>query len=150
MDPRRIASIFAVVGGVGWLAKVALIWANGGDNTGTGLVGVMNIVGIAGLFVALAAAGYTLVEKAPVWLRAVVAIATPLLVLMIWALVDQAIQAMYTEEGWLREELSVVLAGVIAVIMGLWGRTRHREDPRDGRAADPPAAPPARGRRAAR
>ncbi|HEU4515310.1 MAG TPA: hypothetical protein VFR87_19535 [Nocardioidaceae bacterium] len=144
MDPRRIASTAAVVGGVGWLVKIVLIWLNGGENTDAGLVGIMHFVGLAGVFLALAAAGYTLVEKAPVWLRAVVAVATPLLVLMVWALLDQAIKAMYTTEGWLRDELSILVAAVIALVMGAWGFTRHR--PRD--QADPP--PPVRGRRAAR
>lgn len=147
MDPRRVASTAAVVGGVGWLAKIVLIWLNGGENTATGLVGIMHFVGLAGVFVALAAAGYTLVEKAPVWLRAVVAVATPLLVLMVWALLDQAIKAMYTTEGWLRDELSILVAAVIAVALGAWGFTRHR--PEDA-PADPPPAPPVRGRRAAR
>ncbi|HEY0773462.1 MAG TPA: hypothetical protein VGD51_05225 [Nocardioidaceae bacterium] len=148
MDPRRIASTAAVVGGVGWLIKVGLIFVNGGENTDQGLVGIMQYVGLAGVFMALAAAGYTLVEKAPVWLRAVVAVATPLLVLMIWTLLDQAIKAVYTEETWLRDELSILVAAVIALLMGAWGFTRHRPD--DDEPLDPPPAPPVRGRRAAR
>lgn len=148
MDPRRIASIAAVVGGVGWLAKVALIWANNGENTDSGLVGIMYGIGLVGLFVALAAAGYTLVETAPVWLRAVVAVATPLLVLMVWVLLNQAILAVYPGDSWLRDELGILVAAVIAVLMGLWGFRRKRPDePAD--EPDPPTRPE-RGRRAAR
>ncbi|HEX6247019.1 MAG TPA: hypothetical protein VFZ64_04050, partial [Nocardioidaceae bacterium] len=91
MDPRRIASIGALLGGLVWLVEAVVIWTGGADRAESGLVQTLFLVGIVVLFVALAAAGYTLVEKAPVWLRAVVAVATPLLVLMVWQLVDQAV-----------------------------------------------------------
>lgn len=143
MDPRRIASVAAVVGGVAWLVKVVLVWLGDGDS-GSAPVAIAEYVGWVGLFVALAAAGYTLVEKAPVWLRAVVAVATPLLVLMVWLLVDQAARAMLSGDGWLREELSTLIAAVVALVLGLWGFRRRRPA---GPAGDPP---PVRGRRAAR
>lgn len=147
MDPRRIASIAAVLGGVGWLAKVFLLWLNGGEEADSSLVPELALFGWAMLALALMAAGYTLVEKAPVWLRAVVAVATALLVLMLWQLLDQGIKATMDGDSWIRDELSVAIAGVIAVIMGLWGFGRHRPEPpqRNRRAAPPP-----RGRRAAR
>lgn len=144
MDPRRIASVAALVGGVAWLLKIGLLYLSDGVNTESGLVGYAEIVGWAALFVSLAAAGYTLVETAPVWLRGVVAICTPLLVLMVWALLDQAVKAMYGGQSWFRDEVSILVAAVIAIIMALWGFGRHR--PEDHFA--PPA--PVRGRRAAR
>ena len=147
MDPRRIASIAAVLGGVGWLAKVFLLWLDGGEETDASLVSELALFGWALLALALMAAGYTVVEKAPVWLRGVVAVATALLVLMLWQLLDQGIKATYDGETWIREELSVAVAGVIAVIMGLWGFGRHRPEPQQRSRR---AAPPARGRRAAR
>jgi len=143
MDPRRIASIAAVVGGVGWLAKVLLIWLADGD-TDSGLVTLLTVLGWAAFAIALAAAGYTLVERAPVWLRGVVAVATPLLVLMVWQLLDQGIKAVYGGDSWFRDEVSVLVAAVIALVMGLWGFGKHRPEP-----VEKPK-PPARGRRAAR
>lgn len=144
MDPRRIASVAAVVGGVGWLVKVALIWANGGENTDTGLVAVMYFVGLLGVVVATGAAAYTLVEKAPVWLRAVVVVATPLLVMMVWMMLDAGIKAVYTTENWLQGEINILLAAAIALALGVWGLRRRRRH----RAESDPV--PARGRRAAR
>jgi hypothetical protein len=135
------------VGGAGWLLKVFLIWGNGGENTGSGPVGYMYLVGWVAFAVALGAAGYTLVERAPVWLRGVVAVATPLLVLMVWQLMDQGIKSVYPGSSWLRDELSVVIAGVIALVMGMWGFGRHRPYEEE---ADPTPPPPVRGRRAAR
>lgn len=137
----------ALAGAVAWLAKVALVWLGDGDS-GSAAVVVTDYIGWVGLFVALAAAGYTLVETAPVWLRAVVALATPLLVLMVWLLVDQAARTVLSADGWLREELSTLIAAVIALVLGVWGLRRRRPA---GAPADPdPPRRPERGRRAAR
>lgn len=147
MDPRRIASIAAVVGGVSWLMKVTMIWGNGGQDTDSEPVRLMYVAGFAVLAVALGAAGYTLVERAPVWLRAVVAVATPLLVLMIWMLLDEAVKAVYPGHSWLRDEVSVIIAAMIALVMGVWGSGRHR--PEYPEVAPTPHVA-VRGRRAAR
>lgn len=147
MDPRRIVSIAASVGGAGWLVKVGLIWYSGGEVTSGGLVDKAFYGGFAAFAVALAAAGYTLVDKAPVWLRGVVAIATTLLVLMMWQLFDQAVKAMYAGDTWLHDELSVIIAAIAALIMGRWAHGRavaHAEAVAEQRPA------PVRGRRAAR
>lgn len=145
MDPRRIASIAAVLGGVVWLARVGLVAAG----TAAGVADVLLVLGLGLLVVALAAAGYTLVETAPVWLRAVVALATPLLVMMVWQLLDQGIKAAWDADGWLRDEATRLLAAVLALVLGGWG-FRRRPPARDVGAtqAEPPA--PVRGRRAAR
>lgn len=116
----KIASIAALIGGACWLTKVGLIWANGGTNTDEGLVGVMFFVGLAGLVIALAVGGYALVATAPIWLRGVVSIALPVMVIMVWQVVDDLIKAIYTEDNWIQGELNIVLAAVIAVGLGLW------------------------------
>lgn len=144
MDPRRIASVAAVLGGLVWLVRVGLIGAGAAPD----VADVLLVVGLALLVVALAAAGYTLVETAPVWLRAVVALATPLLVLMIWQLLDQAIKGVWDGDSWLREEAARLVAAVIALVVGVWGFGRRR--PARETDAEPPAPPPVRGRRAAR
>jgi hypothetical protein len=135
MTSRRVASVAGVIAGVGWLAKAALIWANGGQNTGGGLMGVVFLAGLIGVVVALGAAGYALVRTAPLWLRAVVTVAVPLLVMMVWQLLDQAIKAVYTDEGWLRGELSIILAALTAVAAGTWGLARQQQPPSPERPA---------------
>ncbi len=130
MGPRRIAGIAAVLGGAGWVLSSAL---TGSDESG-GHGGPLFYGGLVLLALALAAAGYALVEKAPVWLRLVVATAVPLLVLMIWQLLDQALAASFTE----------LLGGALAVALGLWALV---SGPRRGARVRPA---PVRGRRAAR
>ena len=139
MDPRRIASTAAVVGGVAWLTKAGLVWANGVGGNDPDLVTALDAAGFVGLGLALAGAGYTLVEQAPGWLRALVTVATPVLALMVWALGDQALRVLYTDDSWLRNELSAVVAAVLALVAGLWGFRRRRD-----------ASSAAHGRRAAR
>ena len=148
MTSRRIASIGAVVGGVGWLVKAGLIWLSGG--AGSPLGTLMHQVGLAAFAIGLAAAGYTLVEKAPVWLRAIVAVATSFFVLMVWLMLDPAIKALYPGDSWLHDEVGELAAGIAAVVLGLWEQrriaTRAPADLRGTRRAEPPV----RGRRAAR
>jgi hypothetical protein len=155
MDPRRVASVAALLGAAGWLTKVGLVWA-GGDSIDAGAEQIAHLAGLICVVVALAAAGYTVVEKAPLWLRLLVTVAAPLLVMMVWQLLDQAIRALYTSDTWLRDELNVLVAAVLALLLGLWGLGRRRpRDPPADRSADPSTDPPpdarhARGRRAAR
>ena len=85
---------------------------------------------------AFAALGYALVASAPVWLRGVVTIATPLLGLMVWLILRDSLPSDY---------VATAVGGVLLFVGGgiALGRTR---------GAAPPAKPdpPARGRRAAR
>lgn len=145
MDPRRIASIAAVLGGLVWLVRIGLVAAGTAD----GVAEILFLVGLGLLVVALAAAGYALVATAPVWLRAVVALATPLLVLMVWQLLDQGVKAAWDSDGWLREEATRLLVAVVALVLGGWG-FRRRPPSHDEPDAEPVAPPPVRGRRAAR
>jgi hypothetical protein len=48
----RISGALAVIGGLAWLAKVALMWANGGTATTGGVVGLLFLAG--GMCLALA------------------------------------------------------------------------------------------------
>jgi len=137
MNPRIIASVAAVVGGAGWVTKAVLAKAGAGAD----LAGYAYLGGLVTLVVSLAAAGYLLAEKAPVWLRGVVAVGVPLLVLAVWQAVQDGVRAVAPFEGWLRDEVAVLAGGVLAVLLGLVGLRRARP----GRAVQA-----VRGRRAAR
>lgn len=117
MVPRRIASIGAVVGGLAWVARVLLSWLDDGSTDG-GLATAMFLVGALALVVASAAAGYTLVEHAPLWLRVVVVVALPLLLIALFAAVDDAVRTLTSEDGWVRGNLTVLVAALIALVVG--------------------------------
>jgi hypothetical protein len=110
--------VAAVIGGVAWLVKVALIWANGGTNTDEGVVGLAYLVGLVGVVVAVGALGWLLTRGRPVWLRAVATIVFPVVVFVGWQLLDGLIKAVYTEENWVQGEITIVIAALVALGVG--------------------------------
>ena len=140
MNASNVGSIAALAGGACWLVKVALIWGNGGTNTAGGLVAVAYFIGFAALLVALLAGGYSLVTTAPIWLRVVVSVAVVLLGWTLFTIVDDAVKGVYSSQGWLRDELGILIAASIALAVGVVGVVRSREPE--------PKEPPAGGHRA--
>lgn len=99
------------------MASAILDWDDSGSR------GTLFWIGMAAMLVALAAAGYTLVATAPVWLRAVVTVATVALGYMLWFLVDDGISA---------DHLSALVAGVVLLAGGVVGQLRMRSaEPED-------------------
>lgn len=126
MDASRAAFGAALLSGLVWVVAGALAW--GGD-----VNSLVYAVGLVGFVVAFAAFGYTLVDHAPVWLRAVVSVATPALAYMVWIAVSDPFASDY---------LPVLAAGLALLVVGAVGLVRGR--------AERIAAAPVRGRRAAR
>ena len=125
MNATRAAAVAAVLGGLVWVVAAVIDW-DGDVNPvayGTGLVWFL---------LALAGLGYTLVDHAPVWLRAVVSVATPALGYGVWFTVNDAFTT---------DHLPVLLGGIGLLAAGGATLARHRPEP---------VAAPVRGRRAAR
>jgi hypothetical protein len=128
MSASRWGSVAALLGGVAWVASAVLGWGGEQDQ-------VSYLVGLGLVVIALGFGGYALVATAPVWLRAVVAVATPALGLSVWLVVMDSVTPGY---------LPVVLGGVVLIVAGGIGLGRG------GRREEKPEPPPTRGRRAAR
>jgi hypothetical protein len=126
MSVSRTAATAAVLGGLVWLVAAALDW-------GQDVNPVVYTVGLVWFLVASMGLGYGLVAKAPVWLRAVVSVATPLLGYGVWFTISDAFTSNY---------LPVLAAGLLLVAVGVLVLAR-------GRGAEP-VETPVRGRRAAR
>ena len=126
MNVTRAAAIAAVLGGLVWLVAAALDW-------GHDVNPVVYTIGLVSFLLALMGMGYALVDKAPVWLRAVVTVATPLLGYGVWFTVADAFTSDF---------LPVLVGGMLLVAVGGLALSRSR-------AVTPPPAP-VRGRRAAR
>ena len=86
MSVSRAAGMAAVLGGLVWLVAAALDW-------GRDVNPVVYTVGLVWFLVASMGLGYGLVDKAPVWLRAVVSVATPLLGYGVWFTISDAFTA---------------------------------------------------------
>jgi hypothetical protein len=126
MNVSRAAATAAVLGGLAWLVAAALAWGQDVNPT-------LYTIGLVGFLVALTGLGYGLVDKAPVWLRAVVSVATPLLGYGVWFTISDAFTSNY---------LPVLAAGLLLIAIGgvVLARSRSAE----------PVEAPVRGRRAAR
>ena len=129
MTVSRVGAVAAVLGGLGWIVAGVLAW---GDET---VSQPLYVAGLVLLVVAFAALGYALVATAPVWLRAVVTLATPALGLMVWLILRDS----------LSEYVAAVTGGALLLVGGGVALARSRSS-----ATGTPEPPPARGRRAAR
>lgn len=113
----RYSGALAVVGGVAWILKVALIWMNGGTETTSGVIGILFITGAMSLAVAGGIRAWYLPGTLKIWPRVLAAIAfLAVLVLM----VDAPILIGWQLFGriWIAEELGVMLTALIAVGLG--------------------------------
>lgn len=131
MTVSRIGSLAALLGGLVWVAAAVLSW---GEDA---LDQRLYLAGLVLLGVAFAALGYSLVGTAPLWLRAVVTVATPLLGGMVWLILRDSVHA---------DDVAAMVGGVLLLVGGGIALVR-------GRRADPAPeqpVPPAHGRRAAR
>lgn len=131
MTVSRLGSVAAIVGGLVWILVAALAW--GDEDPG----GVLYVVGYALLLAAGAAMGYSLVAKAPVWLRAVVTVANAALGAMLWLILDDMLSP---------GSLALLVGGLLLLVGGGIGLSRASGPG----AKDTTPPPPARGRRAAR
>ena len=131
MRSSKWASLAAVVAGLAWVASAVLGWGDEPEQ-------LTYLAGLALMLLALAFGGYALVATAPVWLRAIVAVATPALGYAVWL----SVESLGTEY------VMVVLAGVVLVVAGGIGLGRASANGSDAGGGDP--EPPVRGRRAAR
>jgi hypothetical protein len=125
MNVTRAAALAAVLGGLVWVAAAVIDW-------GSDVNPVVYGVGLVWFLLALAGVGYHLVDRAPMWLRAVVCVATPLLGFGVWFTITELFTPDYL----------VVLVGGLALLSG-GAATLARTRPEV-------AAAPVRGRRAAR
>jgi hypothetical protein len=113
MNATRAAALAGVLGGLVWAVAAVIGW--GGD-----VNHVVYVVGLVWLVVALCVLGYGLVDHAPMWLRAVVSVATPALGLVVWVAVLN---------GFDTDHLPVLAAGI--AMLAVSGVALTRSGPRE-------------------
>ena len=119
IDSSRLAAVAWLVGGAAWLVKLTLILANGGSNTDEGIVGVAFFVGVLALAVAGAASGYTLLRRWGIWAAAVGAPIGAAATLVGISAIDSVLQPIVPASGWYDEEVGILAAAVIAILLGV-------------------------------
>ncbi|GAA2199898.1 hypothetical protein GCM10009849_18160 [Sinomonas flava] len=113
----RVSGALAVIGGLAWLLKVALMWANGGTESTTGIVGFLFLVGITCIAMAGSVRAWFFSPSAKVW-RRILAILAFLVALVL--MVDLPILAGWQIFGrvWIAEELGIILTAFLALGVG--------------------------------
>lgn len=125
MNLRVLMSLAAVAGGLCWVARWGADLAGGDPGWGRGA----HWAGLALLVAAVALAGAGLVSSSALWLRAIVAVAAPLLVWSVYAAVKG------DREGILLDGVVGIVAVVLAVLTLLLGGSRPADERRRGHGA---------------
>jgi hypothetical protein len=127
----RVAAYAWLVGGAAWLVKLLLILAaDGGDNVA---IGAAFLVGIAALFVGGGAASYALLRRWSVWLAVPGALAGVAVTFTAINMLDSVLQSVVPASGWFDEEVGILGAAILALLLGL-ALLRRRRWPRPASA----------------
>ncbi|MFC4787190.1 hypothetical protein ACT8ZV_22125 [Nocardioides sp. MAHUQ-72] len=114
MDLRSLARLAGLVGGLCWLVRLVLDLGGSG-----GAAGLLHWLGLVLLAVALVGAGAALVSTSATWLRAIVAVAFPLLV---WSVLE------VLHDGGDPEVIDGLFGLVVAVVAAV-AQARSRPEP---------------------
>lgn len=113
----RVAAYAWLVGGAAWLVKLLLILAaDGGDNI---VISAAFVVGIASLFVAGGAAVYAILRRRSVWLAIPGTVLGACVTFIAINMLDRALQSIVPASGWFDEEVGILGAAVVALLLGM-------------------------------
>jgi hypothetical protein len=116
---HRLPAVAWLVAGIAWLVKLTLILANGGSNTDEGVVAGVFLAGVLAFVVAGAASGFTLGRRWGTWaavLGAPIGVAVTLVGINV---IDSVLQTIVPASGWYEDEVGILGAAVIALLLGL-------------------------------
>ena len=113
----RLAGALALVGGVAWLVKVALIWGNSGTNTTEGMVGILFSTGAVAIALAACLRAWHSPSANRLWIRvsavlvalAAFVAAVNLPILVGWQIFGRT---------WFAEEVGVLVTALLAMLLG--------------------------------
>lgn len=119
--PITVLAAFAAIGAAAWLAKLTVIVATGGATTDTGAAALFYLAGAGLLAIGSAAIGLRLTARRHVALRALAALASPVLFFASYALLDGIGKALAGDAGpaWLHDEAGTALTATAWLVVGL-------------------------------
>lgn len=116
MSARRVFLAATAACAGTWLAKLAAIAMSGGAVTGGGVVGLLWAGGMLGFLVAVAAGASAATAGRPTWLRAVATIVAVPIGFVAVNTVDAAVKAVYPGDGWLRDEVGLLVSALLLCV----------------------------------
>lgn len=123
---RTTFIVLAVSCGVAWLTKMVAIAATGGAETDALVVAVLWAVGMLTFLLASATGTALLLHRIPVWARWFGGILAVPVAFLLLGMLDTAAKAAYHSDSWFRDEISLVLAGVLLAGLGVRTLSRPR------------------------
>ncbi len=118
----RVMPWVLLTGAVAWIVKVVAIVGNGGDNTDEGVVGLLYVVGLAGLVFGVTAIGGWVSLARPTWLTVVAAVASIPIFFVSYAVLDAVAKATIGDAGgeYMRQEHGIWLTGLLWAVAAGW------------------------------
>ncbi len=101
------------------MLKMVAIVATGGGNTEAAIVGVLWTIGMLSFLLAAGTGTALLLGRAPVWARVLAGVVAVPVSFALLDYLDLALKAVYTSDGWFRDELALVVAGVVMAAIGV-------------------------------
>ncbi len=127
---RNIFIVLAVASGAAWILKVAAIAAQGGAETEGGIISVLWALGMLTFHLAAATGAALLLARAHVSVRVLAGVVAVALAWTLLMVLDGVTDAAMPSGGWFRDEVSLLIAGVLMASVGVRVLARGRLDSR--------------------
>jgi len=121
---RQVAATAAVSCGAAWYAKLAVLAAT--DGAESGAVFALWALGMLSLFVAAAAAAMALLRGRHVVLRVVAGVLAVPIAFTLVNIADTIAKSIYSGESWFRTEVGLLVIGAVAAMLGIVVLVRDR------------------------
>jgi hypothetical protein len=105
--------------GAAFLTKIALIAATGGADADSPMIGVLWALGLLTFLVSAATGAAYLLRTRAAWMRVLAGIAAVPVAFTVFNIVDALAKVVYRADGWFRDELGLVVIGVVTAAIGL-------------------------------
>ena len=115
---RKTFIVAAISCGAAWLLKMVAIVAFNGAEEDVLIVGVLWTIGMLTFLLAAGTGTALLLGRAPVWARVVAGTVAVPVAFALLDYLDMALKSVYESDGWFRDELALVVAGVVMAALG--------------------------------
>lgn len=117
----HIGGIAAALGGLGWLAKIAVIVATDGRVDSEGAAAVFFVLGAALMALGSTAIGVLVARRRARWVLALAVVASPILFVVSFAVLDGITKPLVSDRGpaYWEDEAGILVTGLAWLVIGI-------------------------------